>query len=230
MAEKLHVIERAKDWVVVVKPEGVSSEREGLGRMIADELSWPLEQVYPVHRLDREVRGVMVYALSSKAAAELSRASAERRLEKTYLALAQGAPGETEGRWEDLLYHDARRNKTYVVERMRKGVKSAAMQYRVLGTMPDDHPANETGGSLSLMEIRLETGRTHQIRVQCASRHMPLLHDRRYGGTGKGGIGLFAWKLTFPDPATGEERSYTAPIPEMEKFLQKYFIFFSLLI
>ena len=190
------------------KPTGVSSEAEGMGRLIAQALSLRDDQIYPVHRLDRDVGGVMVYALSRRAAAVLSQASAEHRMRKTYLALAQGNPTAEKGRWEDLLYHDARRNKTFVVDRPRRGVKPAALEYRILRRIPADLPENDTGRDLSMLEIQLETGRSHQIRVQCASRGLPLIGDRKYGGAAWREIGLYAWKLSFPDPETGKEKEY----------------------
>lgn len=211
--QELRILEQRESWIAVQKPAGVSSESDGMGELIARALGRPAAQVFPVHRLDRDVAGVMVYALNRKAAAFLSRASAEHRMQKTYLALAEGIPPEKAGRWEDLLYHDPRRNKTFVVKRPRRGVKTAALEYRVLRCIPAEEPGNDTGRTLSLLEIRLETGRSHQIRVQCASRGMPLAGDRKYGGSPWRETGLYAWRLQFPDPDTGEERSYTMETP-----------------
>ncbi len=206
---QIEILERTGNWAAVVKPAGISSEQDGMGRALAETLKISPEEVYPVHRLDREVGGVMVYALTKEAAAFLSAASSDRRMRKTYLALIQGVPEAKKGRWEDLLFHDRSRNKTYPAERMRKGVKQAVLDYRLIGVKED----NESGTALSLLEITLQTGRTHQIRAQCASRGMPVAGDRRYGGRGKNGICLFAWKLSFPDPRDGAERSFELPVP-----------------
>ena len=207
---QVRILERTKTWAAVVKPAGISSEKEGMGIAIAQTLGIAAEQVYPVHRLDREVGGIMVYALSKKAAAFLSQASAEHKMKKTYLALVCGQPESPEGRWEDLLFHDRSRNKTFVTDRIRKGVKPAILDYQVVRQMTEP----ETDGQMSLLKITLQTGRTHQIRAQCASRGMPIAGDRRYGGRGKGEICLLAWKLSFPDPQTGTEKAYSLPMPE----------------
>ena len=207
------ILKSTPSWLVTIKPAGVSSEREGMGQLLSRALSRPVDTIYPVHRLDREVSGVMVYALNPETAAKLSAASAAHQLRKTYLALVHGLPETGEGCWEDLLYHDQRRNKTYVVQRMRRGVKPARLNFRVLKTIPAAQAGNPEEKPLSLMEITLETGRTHQIRVQCASRSLPILGDRRYGGGKWSEMGLWSWKLSFSDPDTGETESFTAPWP-----------------
>ena len=150
-------------------------------------------ETYPVHRLDRGVGGVMVSARTSRAAAALSQAVQQGKLVKEYLCLVSGAPEAAEGTFQDLLFHDSSRNKTFVVRRMRKGVKEASLSYRVL----------DTAQGRSLVHVRLHTGRTHQIRVQFASRGMPLLGDRKYGGAPAEQIALWSWRLSFPHPATG---------------------------
>ena len=127
--------------------------------------------VYPIHRLDTAVGGVMVFAKNKKSAASLSKEIAERRFVKTYLAVAEGIPAEQEGRFEDLLFKDSRKNKSYVVKRERKGVRKVSLDYKVLA---------EADGK-SLVKVRLNTGRSHQIRVQFASRKMPLAGDGKYG-------------------------------------------------
>ena len=144
-------------------------------------------EIYPVHRLDRQVGGVMVYARTQKAAAELSRAIQQGTMKKEYLAVVHGDPQEDAGEMQDLLLHDARKNKSYVVSRMRAGVKKARLSYRVLAREEDR----------TLVQVRLFTGRTHQIRVQFASRKLPLIGDGRYGG-GSGDIALWSVRLTFP--------------------------------
>lgn len=144
-------------------------------------------QVYPVHRLDREVPGLMVFAKTGEAAAFLSQPD---RLTKEYRAVCEGCPEKKEGYLEDLLFHDRNRNKTYVVKRERKGVKPAKLYYRV----------TESSREESTLHIRLYTGRTHQIRVQFASRGLPLKGDRKYGAKTTGPIALEACRLTLKHP------------------------------
>ena len=141
----------------------------------------------------------MVYAKTQEAARRLSAMIQQGRVEKTYLAVAEGAPEETQGEYTDLLYFDRRKNKSYVVKRERKGVKQARLQYEVLQTVEHE------GQRLSLLKNQLLTGRTHQIRVQFASRKMPLVGDRRYGShIPADHIQLCAARLSFSHPVTGE--------------------------
>ncbi len=162
------------------------------------------DPVYPVHRLDRTTQGVMVYALSEDAARRLSAMIQQGQLEKTYLAVVEGVPEGSQGEYTDLLYFDRRKNKSYVVKRERKGVKQARLQYEVLQTIGHE------GKQISLLRIRLMTGRTHQIRVQFASRKMPLVGDRRYGShIPADHIQLCSAKLSFTHPFTGEELSFS---------------------
>ncbi len=193
---------------VAVKRAGVLSEKGngkeyGMPERLAAALHCPAEAVYPVHRLDREAGGVMVYARTKTAAAALSRSLSDGSFQKVYLCLCEGAPEEKSGLWRDLLYHDRTRNKTFAVRRMRAGVREAALEYETLGTVRAE------GTLLSLLRIRLLTGRTHQIRVQCASRGMPLAGDRRYGSALKGEMALWCFSLAFPHPETGERRTFS---------------------
>lgn len=153
--------------------------------------------IYPVHRLDREAGGVMVFARTKRAAAALSAAIQEHRLEKEYVCIVRGTPAEESGSYVDLLLHDKQRNKTFVVNRMRGGVKEARLSYHVLAC----------NGERSLVRVSLQTGRTHQIRVQFASRKTPLVGDGKYGG-GSGELALWSCHLAFPHPASGEVMSF----------------------
>ena len=153
------------DIVVCLKPVGLDSEKE-LPEQLAAALGGAL---YPVHRLDKNVGGCMVYARTRPAAAALSRAIQEGDFVKEYVALIHGTPPE-KGDWEDLLWKDAGKNKVYVVKRQRRGVKAARLEFIRL-----------RAGETSLVRIRLHTGRSHQIRVQFASRGYPLLGDHKYG-------------------------------------------------
>ncbi len=187
-----------RDLLVCIKPRGVSSEDE-LPRLLAQQLG--VERVWCVHRLDRAVGGAMVFALSQKAAAQLSALIAGQKLQKEYLAVVAGKPAEDAGTLRDLLYHDRAKNKSYPVKRLRAGVKEAELDYEVL----------ETKDALSLIRVHLHTGRSHQIRVQFASRGMPLIGDVKYGSVvWDCPIALFSCGLSLPHPRTGERLCFTA--------------------
>ena len=190
---------------VCVKPAGVVSESGGMPELLQAELGGA---VYCVHRLDKAVGGVMVYARTKEAAASLSAAIARRELHKEYLAVTEGVPREQSGTLRDLLYHDAARNKSYVVTRPRRGVKEALLDYELLGSAEHDaHP-------LSALRILLRTGRSHQIRVQLASRGLPLVGDGKYGAVLRScPLALFSASLRFPHPLTGETLRFSAPPP-----------------
>ncbi len=187
--------------LLVEKPMGVPSQMAE-GDCIPHRLA---ERGYPikvVHRLDKPTGGVMAYARTDKAAARLSAMVGQHDVfHKEYLAVVQGRPGETEGSFTDLLYHDVRRNKSYVVDRARQGVRQAKLEYTVMETITTDE------GIFSLVRIQLHTGRTHQIRVQFASRKMPLYGDSRYGGVKGERLGLWSHRLNFPHPISKEPLS-----------------------
>lgn len=186
--------------VVCLKPPGVISQEGGedsMPQLLSKQLE--VKSVYPIHRLDRAVGGVMVYALTQASAAVLSRAVQERKLEKTYLAVLQGVPEEAAAELEDLLFHDKSKNKTYVVKRMRKGVKDAKLSYEVL----------ESTGERTLIRVKLYTGRTHQIRVQFAHRKLPLAGDGRYGGSREKELGLWSYRIAFLHPTKAEPMEFS---------------------
>lgn len=185
--------------ILVKKPVNVASQMVADGNSLPHRLEESGYSVKPVHRLDKPTGGVMVYARSDKAAAKLSALVGQHdRFQKEYLAVVQGCPDAREGTLTDLLYHDVRRNKSYVVNRPRKGVREAVLDYTVAET------ANTDEGTFSLVKVRLHTGRTHQIRVQFASRKMPLYGDSRYGGVKGKALGLWSHQLTLPHPITGD--------------------------
>lgn len=196
---ELNILYQDQNIVVCLKPSGVLSQagKEGQESMLSLLSSQLGGEFYPVHRLDKEVGGVMVYARNQKAAGDLSRQIQQGNMKKEYLAVVHGCPEEDQGIFEDLLLHDMKRNKSYVVDRERKGVKKARLSYTILDKDADN----------ALVQVRLFTGRTHQIRVQFASRKMPLMGDGRYGG-GSGKIHLWSCRLTFR--YGGKARVFTA--------------------
>lgn len=182
----IEILYKDKDMVFCVKPSGVSSETE-----LPAELSGQLgTQVFPLHRLDVPVGGVMVYAVNGEAAARMSRKIAEHKdFEKIYLAVCEGAFAEKEGMMEDWLFKDSSKNKSFVVKKERKGVKKAILHYKVLAERELDRMM------YSLVLVRLETGRSHQIRVQFSSRKHPLSGDKKYGSRTGGDIALFSHSI-----------------------------------
>lgn len=173
-----------QDLCLIIKPVGMDAESAVPAAIVA-ELGG---ECYTVHRLDLNVGGVMVYARTKAAAAALSRAIQDGAMVKEYVAQVHGEVSE-EGDWTDLLLKDARKNKVFVVDRMRKGVKDARLTFTRL----------ETDGETSLVRIRLYTGRSHQIRVQFASRKHPLLGDHKYGARDENKEPrLFSCCITFP--------------------------------
>ena len=200
MEATLTILYRDKAVAVCIKPAGTDAQR-GMPALLQAQCGGAF---YCVHRLDRDVGGVMVYAASPAAAASLSRSVADGQLEKDYLAVCAGHPDPASGTLRDLLFHDTAKNKTYVVKRQRKGVKEALLQYKTL----------EVSDGVSLVRVRLLTGRTHQIRVQFASRGMPLLGDVKYGSRERvRGIALWSASLSFPHPLSGERLRFSAPPP-----------------
>ena len=180
--------------LLIQKPVGVSAQ-DAEGDSMPRRLAACGYTVKVVHRLDKPTGGVMVYARTDTAAATLSALVGQHdRFQKEYFAVVQGCPEESEGVLTDLLYHDVRRNKSFVVNRPRKGVREAKLDYAVMETVTVDE------GTFSLVKVRLHTGRTHQIRVQFASRKMPLYGDSRYGGVKGAALGLWSHRLTLPHP------------------------------
>lgn len=200
----MNIIFEDKSIVVCVKPKGVLSQLGDGENMIAllnshFEENGERAEAFPVHRLDKETAGVIVYAKSSRTAAELSRQITENKFRKHYYAVIPGTPHEKSGIMTDLLFRDKQKNKSFVVGRKRNGVKEAELEYKIIAG----------NGGFSLADILLHTGRTHQIRAQFSSRGFPLYGDRKYGGCA-GELALFAYRLDFFHPETGEKLSFSA--------------------
>lgn len=199
----MEILHRDNDIIVCIKERGLLSQYD---EKKPDMISALKEicgcEVYPVHRLDKEVGGVMVYALTQKSAASLSAQVADRSFEKQYIALLHGVPEKAEDTLEDLLYFDKSKNKSFTVKKERRGVKKAILDYSTV----------EAKDSTTLVRVKLHTGRTHQIRVQFASRKMPLVGDRRYGARDEASfIHLWSEKIGFTHPVTGKKMTFEVP-------------------
>lgn len=192
----MEILYSDRDLVVCVKPVGLDSEVEmpaALKELLGGE-------VFPLHRLDKNVGGVMVYGRTKAAAATLSKAIQEGSMVKEYVAKVHGTPPES-GILTDLLFKDSRKNKVFVVKKARAGVKEAKLQYRHLGE--------------GLVHVRLFTGRSHQIRVQFSSRGFPLVGDHKYGSRAEETAPmLFSCRITFP--YKGKPHRYSALPPWAE--------------
>ena len=187
----MEILHSDKNIVVMVKPVGLDSEMD-VPNALKETLGG---DIFPIHRLDKNVGGVMVYARTKQAAAALSKAVQEGTMVKEYVAMVHGAPPE-KGDWTDLLWKDSKKNKVFVVKRERGGVKKARLEFRRL-----------TAGENSLVRIRLYTGRSHQIRVQFSSRGFPLVGDHKYGSRDeKTEPMLFSCCIRFP--WKGKEQIY----------------------
>lgn len=199
----MKVLFEDNEVIVIVKPVGVPSETTQNGEKgILDLLKnqFGLTDVFLLHRLDRNVGGVMVFSKNKKSAACISKQIQENTFKKTYLAVVDGVIEEKQGVYKDLLFKDSSKNRSYVVNRMRKGVKEASLEYIVL---------NETENK-SLVKVTLHTGRTHQIRVQFSSRRTPLCGDVKYGSKDRNSdIALFSHSITFSHPTTNEVLTFT---------------------
>ena len=194
--KSMKILYSDKHIVVCVKPVGLDSEHalpEALQTALGGE-------IFPIHRLDQNVGGVMVFARTKFAAAQLSRAVQEGSMVKEYIAMVHGTP-ESAGDWTDFLFKDSRKNKVFAVKKERKGVKLARLEFLRL---TDVDPAT--------VRIRLYTGRSHQIRVQFSSRGFPLVGDHKYGAWDElTAPRLFSCRIRFP--FGGKEHCYS-DLPE----------------
>ena len=202
----MDIIYQDHSIIVCIKPPRVLSTDEpgGVPDLAREALGDPTADVRTVHRLDRVVAGLLVLARNAKAASELSRQIREGEFGKEYLAVIHGVPDELRGTLRDLLGRDKARKMTFVAPEPAKGVQEAVLHYRCL---------NSTDG-LSRVRIQLETGRTHQIRVQFASRGMPLVGERKYSERNDPcEIALWSCRLAFRHPATGKEMEFEMEPP-----------------
>ncbi|MBQ8830010.1 MAG: RluA family pseudouridine synthase [Oscillospiraceae bacterium] len=201
----MRILFEDKHLLVAEKDAGILSEPDGSGNDIVTLCSqYTKSECFPVHRLDRGTGGVMVLAKTKQCAGKLSALVSERAFSKEYLAVIKGCPEEKEGVFKNLLFKDSRKNKSFVISRPRKGVKEASLEYRVLDSREET----------SLVLVKLHTGRTHQIRVQFASRKMPLLGDGKYGSRdNKCETALHSCRLSFKHPMTGQEVCCTSLPP-----------------
>ena len=179
----MEILYSDRDLAVCIKPVGLDSENQ-VPSALKERLGG---EIFTVHRLDKNVGGVMVYARKKQTAATLSKAVQEGTMVKEYVAMVHGTPPET-GDWEDLLWKDSKKNKVFVVKRQRGGVKKARLEFKRLSE-----------GETSLMHVRLHTGRSHQIRVQFSSRGFPLVGDHKYGSRDdRTEPMLFSCRIRFP--------------------------------
>ena len=196
------------DILVCLKPARVLSTDEpgGVPDLAREALGDPSADVRTVHRLDRVVAGLMVLARNAKAASELSRQIREDEFEKEYLAVVHGCPECECATLRDLLGRDKARKMTYVATEPAKGVQEAVLDYAVLGS----------ADNMTRVRIRLHTGRTHQIRVQFASRGMPLIGERKYSTLDDPcEIALWSHRIGFTHPRTGEKMEFSHQPPEI---------------
>lgn len=201
----MEIICKEKNYIVCIKPAGVLSTDEpgGLPSLVRAELGDEKADVRTVHRLDRVVSGLMVLARNHETASELSRQIREDSFEKYYLAVCRGSC-EDSGRFEDLMYRDKARKMSFVTDTPGKGVLEAVLEYETLG--------REEG--MSLVRIKLITGRTHQIRCQFAAHGLPLVGERKYN-VDESGLPLALWShsIAFND-SEGKRAVFSAPPPD----------------
>ena len=201
----MKILYEDKYLLVCEKPVGVESQRSSKG---GEDMLSLLEKyraekgeeafVGLVHRLDTATGGAMIYSKRADMTGKLSALVQSTEYKKKYLAVVHGEPEVKSGEMRDLLFHDKMKNKSYVCDKKRAGVKEAILNYRALSTI-----SKEDGNKLSLVEIELVTGRTHQIRVQFASRKMPLVGDGKYGSRdNQANMTLWSHRVEFTHPHT----------------------------
>ena len=202
----MEILYQDEKLVVCIKPAGVLSTDEpgGLPELLREYLG--TDNIRTVHRLDRVVGGVMVLARTARAASDLSAQIREGVFEKEYTALIHGKTPEEAGTFRDYLFRDKTQRKSFVVSEAGREAQEAVLHYRTLGHSDD----------LSLVRIRLETGRTHQIRAQFSGRGLPLVGDKKYGLGEECPIGLWSTRVAFIHPAKNIPMEFEVLPPETE--------------
>ena len=208
MMEAPVILHTERSFLVCCKPAGTECEHE-LPEQLSAFFNCKAESLYCIHRLDRAVGGVMVWARSTEAAAVLSRQIQEKRLKKEYFAVCPAALPSACGEMRDFLFKDSFKQKSFTVDSLRRGVKEALLEYTVLETTAIH------GAPASLVCVRLHTGRFHQIRCQFASRGCPLLGDGKYGSRECGcTVALWSCRLAFRPPESGAPVEFFSPPPD----------------
>lgn len=206
-----------KAITVIEKAPGEYCESNGGRSIVSDVFEQNGTAALLVHRLDVGTGGLMVLANRRESAANLSRQIQDNTLKKEYLAVVSGVPEENNGVLTDFLFRDAKKNHTYVVKRVRKGVREAKLEYTLCSTISIESI------SYSLLRVKLLTGRTHQIRVQFASRKLPLYGDRAYGSSDIAPWpALHSCFLSFEHPETGEKMVFSS-LPDRKAVPWIYF-------
>ena len=205
----MEILFRDDRVIVCVKPAGILSTDEpgGMPELLRGALEDPVAVVKSVHRLDRTVGGVMVYARTKRAASDLGRQIACGSFGKEYLAVVRGRPKEDSGTLRHLLLRDRIARRTLVVLQETEDTQEAILEYSVL----------DTRDGLSLLSVRLHTGRTHQIRSQLSHVGCPIVGDRKYGDGAEGQFpALWSHEIRFAHPRSGEVMTFRCPPPETE--------------
>lgn len=192
------------EFLVCEKPYGISSqksEKENLVDILSKQVN---SEIYPIHRLDIGTTGLIVYAKNQHSAGALSKQIVEGVFKKAYICLCHGIT-EKEGKMRDFLYHDRLKNKSFVVKNKRGSAKEAILEYSQIGV--------DMEKQLSLLKIRLYTGRTHQIRVQLSSRGFVLYGDGKYGAKDNDKIKLHSYEIELINPKSNEKMIFKS-LPE----------------
>ena len=203
------IIYQDDEIVVCEKPYGVSSQESGGENMVSMLKEACGCEIYPVHRLDTQTTGLMAYAKTQKSAAKLSAQMQEKSFQKEYLCLCHGDVPE-EGEMVDYLYHDRLKNKSFAVKTKRGGAKEARLEFTRI------FEKNVGECRLFLVKVKLFTGRTHQIRVQFATRGYPLYGDGKYGARDNAKIHLHSAYISFLHPVTSKKMEFDS-LPEWAK-------------
>lgn len=199
------------ELLVCEKPYGISSqksEKENLVDILSEQIN---SEIYPIHRLDIGTTGLIVYAKNQHSASVLSKQIVEGVFKKAYICLCHGIT-EKEGEMRDFLYHDRLKNKSFVVKNKRAGAREAVLEYSQIGA--------DTEKQLSLLKIKLHTGRTHQIRVQLSSRGFSIYGDGKYGARDNDKIRLHSCEIELINPKTKEKMLFKS-LPEWAEAYSK---------